>query len=170
MKKMLTLVALLLIVIATPAQTLHSLFEKYTEDERFTSVTVGSGMLNLGSIISNRNGNAKAKDLASKMKSIKILTLEDTNLPISKTFVQELDKVIDQGKFKTAIEARDKGERVHIYYRISAKDNADMLIVSKDKTEISVIWISGKMSKEEMINAFSSNNKFTQKDDEDTVS
>ena len=106
------------------------------------------------------------------MKTIKILTLEDKGSAISKTFMLELDKVIDDGKFETVIEARDKGERVHIYYRILGKDNADMLIVSKDKSEISLIWISGKMSKEEMINAFSCNGKSNLREDksEDTVS
>ncbi len=161
MKKMLTLVAYLLIVVATQAQTLQSLFDKYSEDERFTAVTVGGGMMNLGSIIGKHSSNSQNKELASKMKSIKILTLEDKGSVLSKTFIQELDKVIEDGKFITAIEARDKGERVHIYYRLSGKDNADMLIVSKDKNEISLIWISGKMSKEEMLNAFSCNGKST---------
>ena len=166
MKKILTLLALVLIVGATQAQTLQSLFEKYSEDERFTSVTVGNGMMNLGSVMGKNNSHNK--EMSSKMKLIKILTLEDKGSAISKTFMQELDKVIEDGKFLTVIEARDKGERVHIYYRISGKDNADMLIVSKDKNEISLIWISGKMSKEEMMNAFSYNGKSNQK--EDTVS
>ena len=167
---MLTLVALLLIVVATQAQTLQSLFEKYSEDERFTSVTVGNGMMNLGSVMGKHNSHNK--EMSSKMKSIKILTLEDKSSALTKTFMQELDKVIEEGKFETAIEARDKGERVHIYYRISGKDNADMLIVSKDKSEISLIWISGKMSKEEMLNAFSCNGKSNKREDksDETVS
>jgi len=32
-----------------------------------------------------------------------------------------------------------------------------MLIVTKDKGELSLVWISGKMSKEEMMNSFSQN-------------
>ena len=170
MKKILTLVALLLIIVATQAQTLQSLFDKYNEDERFTSVTVGNGMTNLGSVMGKHNNHNK--EMASKMKTIKILTLEDKGSAISKTFMMELDKVIDDGKFETVIEARDKGERVRIYYRIFGKDNADMLIVSKDKSEISLIWISGKMSKEEMMNAFSCNGKSNLREDksEDTVS
>ena len=65
--------------------------------------------------------------------------------------------MLESGKFETAIEARDKGEKVHIYYRLSAKDNADMLIVTRDKSELSLIWINGKMSKEEMLQTFSCN-------------
>jgi len=63
--------------------------------------------------------------------------------------------VLAKGNFETAVEVRDKGERVNIYYRISDDNNADMLIVSKEKKEFSLIWISGKMSKEEMMKSFS---------------
>ena len=154
MKRIMTLVALILIVAAAQAQTLQSLFEKYSEDERFTYVTVGNGMMNLASKFGGNEKNNK--EMMSKMKSIKILTLSDeANSSIMKTVIQELDKVVQTGNFETAVEARDKGERVHIYYRVSGKDNADMLIVTKEKSELSLIWISGKMTKDEMMKSFS---------------
>ena len=156
MKKMLTLVVFTMIVVATQAQTLQSLFEKYSKDERFTYVTVGSGMMNLASNFGIKNKNSKL--MASKMRSIKILTLEnDANSPLMKSVIQDLDKIIEVGKFETAVEAREKAEMVHIYYRVVEKDNADMLIVTKERGELSLVWISGKMSKEEMMNSFSQN-------------
>lgn len=159
MKKILTLVAALFILVAAnQAQTLRSLFDKYSEDERFSYVTVGNGMMNFASKFGHQDKNSK--DVMSKMKSVKILTLNDqANSAIMKTVLNELDKVVESGNFETAVEARDKGERVHIYYRITGNDNADMLIVSKDKGEFSLIWISGKMTKEEMMHTFSSNGK-----------
>ena len=157
MKKILTLVAVLFFMAVAQAQTLQSLFEKYNDDERFTYVTVGNGMMNLANVIGRHEHPNKNKEMVSKMKSIKILTLEDGNTALMKSFMQELDKVLESGRFETAIEARDKGEKVHIYYRLSAKDNADMLIVTRDKSELSLIWINGKMSKEEMLQTFSCN-------------
>jgi len=158
MKKMLTLVVFTMIVVATQAQTLQSLFEKYSKDERFTYVTVGSGMMNLASNFGIKNKNSKL--MASKMRSIRILTLEnDANSPLMKSVIQDLDKIIEVGKFETAVEAREKAEMVHIYYRVVEKDNADMLIVTKERGELSLVWISGKMSKEEMMNSFSQNGK-----------
>jgi hypothetical protein len=55
------------------------------------------------------------------------------------------------------VEASDKGERVHIYYNKGGKDITDMLIVTKEKGELSIIWMTGKMTKDEMMNSFSSN-------------
>jgi len=171
MKKMLTLVAVILVVAAAQAQTLQSLFDKYSQDERFTYVTVGNGMMNLASAFAGKEKNNK--EMMSKLKSIKILTLEnEANSSIMKSVVQELDKVIEAGKFETAVEARDKGEAVHIYYRITGKDNAEMLIVTKEKGEFSLIWMSGKMSKDEIMHSFSQSGNSDKKNDKtnETVS
>ena len=76
-----------------------------------------------------------------------------------KSVINELDKVVEKGNFETLINTRDKEERVNIYYRFSGKDDADMLIVTKDKGEFSVIWFNGKMTKEEMMHTFSNTGK-----------
>jgi len=158
MKKMITLFALLLIVAASQAQTLQSFFDKYSNDERFEYVSVGKGMMNIGHAF---GGNKKDNsEMMSKMKSIKILTLNaEASSALMKSVVSELDQVVEKGNFETAVEARDKGERVHIYYRFTGKDNADMLIVTKEKGEFSLIWITGKMTKDEMMHTFSKNGK-----------
>jgi hypothetical protein len=150
MKKLIILVAaLFMIVAANQAQTLKSLFDKYADDERFEYVSVGKGMMNLASAF---GGIAKNdKEMMAKMRGIKILTLEaNSDSPLMKAVERDLNQVIDDGDFEIAVEARDKGERVHIYYRVSGKDNADMLIVTKEKGELSLIWLTGKMTKEEM--------------------
>ena len=155
---MITLFALLLIVAASQAQTLQSFFDKYSNDERFEYVSVGKGMMNIGHAF---GGNKKDNsEMMSKMKSIKILTLNaEASSALMKSVVSELDQVVEKGNFETAVEARDKGERVHIYYRFTGKDNADMLIVTKEKGEFSLIWITGKMTKDEMMHTFSKNGK-----------
>jgi hypothetical protein len=158
MKKIMLLAAVLLLATASQAQTLQSFFDKYSNDERFEYVSVGKGMMNLGHTF---GGNKKeSNEMMSKMKAIKILTLNaEASSTLMKTVVNELDQVVEKGNFITAVEARDKGERVHIYYRFTGNDNADMLIVTKEKGEFSLIWINGKMTKEEMMHTFSRNGK-----------
>jgi HSP20 family molecular chaperone IbpA len=162
MKKLITLIAAFFIVAAaSQAQTLQGLFDKYADDERFEYVSVGKGMMNMASAF---GGIAKNdKEMMSKMKGIKILTLNaNSDSPLMKAIERDLSQVIEAGDFETAVEARDKGERVHIYYRVSGKDKADMLIVTKEKGELSLIWFTGKMTKEEMLNSFSSNGETMQ--------
>jgi hypothetical protein len=155
MKRTMLLVAVLFFIAASQAQTLQSLFEKYSEDERFEYVSVGNGMMNMASSMGGIT--MKDKGAASKMKSTKILTLKSTSdSQIMKTFEKELNQVLEAGKFETAVETRDKGESVHIYYHITGNDNIDQLIVAKTKSELSLIWNSGKMTKQEMMGGTSS--------------
>lgn len=155
MKKVIILVAaLFMLVTASQAQTLQTLFDKYSSDERFEYVSVGKGMMNMAGLLGGIGKNES--EMMSKMRSVKILSLEgEPNQQLIKSIETDLDKVLENGNFETAVEVRDKGERVNIYYRVSGENNADMLIVSKEKNEFSLIWISGKMSKEEMMKSFS---------------
>lgn len=175
MKKIITLiVALFMIVAVNQAQTLHGLFEKYSNNERFEYVSVGKGMMNMASALGGITRNDK--EMMSKMRSIKILTLEsNSDSPLMKTFERDLNQVIDNGEFETAVETRSKGEQVHIYYRVGGNDNADMLIITKERGELSIIWFSGKMTRAEMMNSFSSNERTNQINDnaysrKDTIS
>jgi transcriptional regulator of NAD metabolism len=158
MKKLITLVAGLFILIAVnQAQTLQGLFSKYADDERFEYVSVGKGIMGMASVLGGLAKNDK--EIMSKMRGIKILTLnssEKTSM-LMRSVEKELKDVLEVGDFETMVEAREKGEKVHIYYRINGKDNADMLIVSKEESELSLIWISGKMTKEEMMKSLSGN-------------
>jgi hypothetical protein len=168
MKKLITIIAVLLIFTAVnQAQTLQGLFNKYGNDERFEYVSVGKGMMNLASSFGGIGKNDK--EVMSKMRGIKILTLNaHSDSPLMKTVERELNQIIEEGNFETAVEARDKGQRVHIYYRVSGKDNADMLIVTKEKGELSLIWMTGKISKEEMMHSFSYNGKAVEIHDSNT--
>ena len=155
MKKTILLLAVLFIAVASQAQTLQSLFEKYSEDEHFEFVSVGNGMMNMASAMGGMPKNDKG--MSSKMKSTKILTLKaSSDSQLMKSFEKELSSVLEAGKFETAVVTRGKGESVHIYYRITGKDHVDQLIVAKTKSELSLIWNSGKMTKAELMHGFSS--------------
>jgi hypothetical protein len=154
MKKTMFLVAAMLFVVATiQAQTIEKLFDKYSDDEQFEYVSIGSGMMNMASAF---GGVGKAdKEILSKMKGLKILTLKaNAESNKMKALERDLKEMLENEKFESSLEARDKGERVNIYFKFSGKDKTDMLIVTKEKGEFSMIWISGKMSKEEMMNSF----------------
>ncbi len=110
-------------------------------------------MMNMASVF---GGMAKdEKNMVGKMQGLKILTLdENADSPFAKSVVKELYQIIEGANFETAVEVRDKGERVNIFYRVVGTDNADMLVVTKDKSEFSCIWIRAKMTKEEITKVF----------------
>ncbi len=148
MKKIILLVAVLFITVASQAQTLQSLFEKYSENENFEYVSVGGN----GMTVASANGNvAKSKNTGSKKKTTKILTLKAAaDSQIMKAFEKDLNAVLEAGKFETTLETRSKGESTHIYFRSLGDGNADQLIVAKTKSELSLIWESGKLGHGQM--------------------
>lgn len=136
------------------AQSIEKLFEKYADDERFSYVSVGKGASSIASQFGNLPDSEKS--LMSKMKGIKILSLENNaSQKLADSFIKDLDKVIEGGNYETLAEIRDKGERMHIYTQVKGKDNAEMLMVMRDQKEITLIWLSGKMTKEELDNIIS---------------
>ena len=156
-KTILLLVTLLFTAITIQAQSLQKFFDKYADDERFQYVSINKGMVNLGSIVGGVS-KSDQKNL-SKLNGLKILTLEAASeSAIMKNIIREIEQIVSNGKFESAVEVRDKGERVNIYYRVTGNDNADMLIITKDLNEFNCIWMTGKMTKEEMMNTFSSQN------------
>jgi len=142
---------------ANQAQTLEKLFDKYADDERFEYVSIGGGMMNLAGVLGGLD--KKDKNIVSKMRGLKILTLNaNSESTLWRQLDRDLKELLKVGNFESAVEARDKGEKVNIYYRFGVNNKSDMLIVSQEKGEFSLIWISGKMSKEEMMNSFSNTN------------
>ncbi|HPL77263.1 MAG: hypothetical protein BWZ11_01324 [Bacteroidetes bacterium ADurb.BinA395] len=161
MKKngVLILTILLLASFRAGAQTIDKFFDRYANDDRFTYVTVGKGMMNLASTFgANKNMDKNQKEVLDRLTGIKILTLENSrDEKLMNSVLDELDKVIRAGKYETAVRVKDKDETVNIFFRTTGKDQSDMIIVSKEKNEMSIIWMNGKMTKEEMSDIFSQN-------------
>lgn len=155
-KGIILIVSLFMLTAATQAQSLQKFFDKYADDERFQYVSVSKGIMNMVSVFGGLANNEK--EIMSKMQGLKILSLEENyDAQLMNKVMNELNQIVETGNFETAVEVREKGERVNILYRITGVDNVDMLIITKEKSEFSCIWIKGKMTKEEMMKVFSEN-------------
>lgn len=143
-------VCLYLTAITTNAQTLKEFFKRYNEDERFEYVSVGKGMLSMVNIFGEADN--ENTEILSKIKRIEVLTLTDGfDDKLQKNVQKELDEVINAEHFETLVAVREKTERVNVYYRITEKGNSSMLVVTKDESELCMIWLKGKLSQEELM-------------------
>lgn len=132
------------------AQSLDKFFKKYSDDERFGFVSVGTGMMKFASMFAGIPSDAQG--LMSKVTGLKVLTLQSdsTTADLSKSFKSELNGIIEKGDFETTLESRTKSESINIYKRVTDKNKADVLIVSKSGKETNIVWMQGKMTKDEM--------------------
>src|ERR1035437_9913914 len=95
MKKLFLAFASLFIVIMLQTQTnpIDELFSKYSEKQGFTVVSISGKMF---SMFENQNPeNKDADNIISRLKSIKILSVEDTLLNKTINFYMELSKKLD---------------------------------------------------------------------------
>jgi HSP20 family molecular chaperone IbpA len=155
-KGFILIVSLFMLTAAMQAQSLQKFFDKYADDERFQYVSVSKGIMNMASVFGGMAKNEK--EVMSKMQGLKILTLvQNDDSALMTKVLSELNQIVEEGNFESAVEVREKGNRVRILFRVSGSDNADMLIITREKGEFSCIWIKGKMTKEEMMKVFSEN-------------
>lgn len=146
MKKLLTLIAALCILASTmQAQSLNRFFNKYANDTRFESVSVGKFLLTLPLIFGDMNQSDR--EILSCINRIKVLTSNSgLDSEFSSAILNDLDKIIVQGNYDKMVEVREKGEKVYIYSRILENKNSDLLLVVKEKDEMNLIWINGRFS------------------------
>ncbi len=141
---------LCLMVLTTNAQTLKDLFNKYADDERFEYVSVGKGMLSIARIFGETEGGEA--DVLSRINGIKILTLTDGfDDTLQKDVLKEVDGATTAGQFETLVEVREKEEKVYVYSRNAENGITDMLVVTQDEAELSLIWIKGNLTQEELM-------------------
>ena len=125
MKRLFFIAAMLLtVVVMAQAQNLNGFFDKYADDERFAYTKIG--------------------------KEMQTLTLEITasNKALAEAIEKEILEVLKKDNFELEVASRDKTERSYIYTRPDAvKGPKETVIINKDKSEINILWTTGKDKK-----------------------
>ncbi len=143
------------------AQSINRFFARYDHDNRFESVSVGRFLFGLALITGSLSD--EEKEIIGNLRQIKVLSSKENLQPeFTKRLMNDLDKVIRNGNFENLVEVRDKGEKVDILVRKKHATYSDLLISVRDKNEINVIWIKGKLT-EKLIEKIKidNNNKMT---------
>lgn len=141
-------IAVFLIVQNSTSQNLDTFFKKYAKEQGVESVSVNGLFLKMATFFTDID--KEARGMISKMKSVKVITLEASpSTQFTQSFNDELNDVLEKNNFETVLESRDKNEKTYIYKRVTDKNNADMLVVTKEPGETNVVWIKGKLSEKE---------------------
>ena len=151
MKKITILVAaLLMMAISAQAQGIQKVIDKYSTDERFTYVSVGSGLIEFGlSFLGDKKVEGIDKESLSKLKGVRVLSYQwsPTDAKITKSVMNELTKALRADpKTETLLEIRDFGDVTSIHFT-----SEGLLIINKfEWDDITVVFILGDISKKLM--------------------
>lgn len=138
MKKTISVSVVLFMVVALNAQTnaVDEFFDKYSEKDGFTLVTISGKLLGL---FSGKEVQSEKSELISKLSSIRILSSNDSLMNLNLNFYKELTgrlnmsvyeelMAVKEGKDETRFLARQKGDRISELLVISGGPGSNTLI------------------------------------------
>jgi len=146
MKKFIFSLAPLLLTLMLQAQTspVDEMFNKYAEKEGFTVVTISSKMLSMFSDKAAEDKNTE--DVISKLKSIRIISVEDSLLNKNLNFYTELTKRLDLSVYEELMAVKEGRDITKFLIKQSGKTITELLVIQGGPGGNSLISITGNLN------------------------
>ena len=146
MKKSILILSAIILTLTANAQNnpVDDLFDKYSEKDGFTVVTISSRMF---SMLANLDTENKDEDnFMQRLKSIRILSVEDSTLNINLNFYTELAKRLDMKAYEELMAVKE-GHNV-TKFLIKQKGNVitELLVIAGGPSGNSLICIRGDLN------------------------
>ena len=142
MKYLSSIIAVLLVCTQLQAQeSFFSHFEKYVDDERFTSVYVSPKMFEMVANLELDDIDDDIKSVISNLKGLQVLTTEVNSLK----FYEEAKSKIPKNRYELLMKVRDDDENVLIY--VDEADNIinELILLVGSPDEAVLLNITGKI-------------------------
>lgn len=121
---------------------IDEMFRKYSEREGFTVVTISSRML--GMFVSNDPENKD--DLMRSLKSIRILSVEDSLLNKNLNFYTELNKKLDLSKYEELMMVKEGPDITKFLIKQNGDRISELLVITGGPDGNSLISIQGDLN------------------------
>jgi hypothetical protein len=149
MKKLLILIILLTSVLTMKAQ--DEAFEKLADTKGVEVVYISKSMFNMISDMQMDVNGLNVGKMAGKLNSITILSSE-TNDAV-KIIQSEMKKILKSGRYEQMMYTKDDDSKTVFYtkkYGGKKEDASELLMVSDEESEISVIRIVGNITSKDI--------------------
>ncbi len=145
MKRIILFAALVCMVRLTYAQTnpIDQMFDKYSERKGFTTVFISSKLL--GMFAPKDEKGAGGSDIVSRIKSIRILSVEDSLLNQSVNFYKELTSKLDLSQYEELMAVKDAGESTKFLIKQKGNVITELLVITGGTEGNTLISIRGEM-------------------------
>ncbi len=149
MKRQFLIIAALFICQAIIAQTnpIDELFNRYSEKEGFTYVAISGRMLNMiGSLDTQNNPD----NIMLRLKSIRILTENDSLSTVKVNFYQELSRRLDLSVYEELMVVKEGNDITKFLIRQNGNTISELLVISGGSKGNSLISIRGEINLKEL--------------------
>src|SRR5664279_4693965 len=146
MKKIILSIALICVTLLLKAQgnAVDEMFNKYSEKPGFTVVSISSKMLGL--FANNESDKKDADDIISKLKSIKILSVEDSLLNKNLNFYTELSNKLDLSVYEELMVVKNGPDMTKFLIKQSGNTISELLVIIGGPSGNSLISIKGSLN------------------------
>jgi hypothetical protein len=150
MKKSLLIAAALILSLAAYSQRnpIDEIFDKYSEIEGFTSVYISGRMLNMLGGMESKEGNPN--NIMLRLKSIRILTENDSISKIDVNFYQELSKKLDMKVYEELMVVKEGKDVTKFLIRQEGDIISELLVISGGTEGNTLISIRGDINLKEL--------------------
>ena len=142
MKKIFLLIAVLVLCVSARSQSnaIDELFEKYQDQDGFTSVFISGKMLGMMSKIAENEGDKQ--NPFPKISSIRILT-QDSASSLKLNFYSEIAKKVDFSAYEELMVVRKSKEVTKFLVKKNGNSITELLLISGGEHNNSLISIRG---------------------------
>lgn len=134
----------LTLILQAQAGPVEDMFNKYSEKPGFTVVSISSKMLGL---FANKETDKKeADDIISRLKSIKILSVEDSLLNKNLNFYTELTRKLDLSVYEELMVVKSGPDVTKFLIKQSGNIISELLVITGGPAGNSLISIKGELN------------------------
>jgi hypothetical protein len=134
----------LTLIMQAQSNPVDDMFNKYSEKPGFTVVSISSKMF---SLFANKNTeNKDADDVINKLKSIKILSVEDSLLNKNLNFYTELSKKLDLSAYEELMVVKEGPDVTKFLIKQKGNIISELLVVVGGPGGNSLISIKGELN------------------------
>ena len=146
MKKLILLITAICLTLIIQAQInpIDEMFDKYSEKQGFTVVSISGKMF---SMFANQDKeNNEAGNVINRLKSIRILSVEDSLLNKNINFYTELSKKIDFSVYEELMVVKEGPDITKFLIRQNGKIISELLVITGGPGGNSLISIKGDLN------------------------
>ena len=150
MKRIIVILAALLLSISACAQNGKSIYQKYSDADGVTAVYISPAMFRLiGSIPDLEVGEDKVNvsPLIQALSGFYVLSSE--NPDINGKLRTEVERFINNGKYEMLMEVKESGETVRMYTMGNERTVEGFVMLAAEAAEVTFICLDGSMPRKD---------------------
>ena len=150
MKRILFLIAALLLTLSAAAQNGRSIYQKYSDEENVSAVYISPAMFRLiGKIpeVDTGDGEVNFSSIIRSLSGMYIINSE--NEKINGNLRAEAERFINSGKYEMLMEAKDSGQTVRMYTVGNEKTVEGFVMLAAEAASVTFICLDGQMPRDE---------------------